>query len=83
MPDKQDGIRKKKKYKGRLQNQKKVKLGTLSQQEGGRSEGLSKCPNPYFEPKIEHKFVHIGREGGLGGWDNVPSFTDFQFGNLP
>ena len=29
-----------------------AKLGTLSQQEGGRSEGMPKCPNPYFEPDI-------------------------------
>ena len=36
----------------RLQNRKSAKLGTLSQQEGGRSEGLPKCPNPYFEPDI-------------------------------
>ena len=34
--------------KGRLQNRKLAKLGTLSQQEGGRSEGLPKCPNTYF-----------------------------------
>ena len=43
--------------KGRLQNLKTVKLGTLSQQEGGRSEGLPKCPNSYFEPEIQHIFV--------------------------
>ena len=42
--------------KGRLQNQKLAKLGTLSQQEGGRSEGLPKCPDPYFEPGIEHTY---------------------------
>ena len=42
--------------KGRLQNRKSAKLWTLFQQEGGSSEGLPKCPNPYFEPKIQHKF---------------------------
>ena len=39
--------------KGRLQNRKSVELGTLSQQEGGSSKGLCKCPNPYFEPEIQ------------------------------
>ena len=42
-------------YKGRLQTRKTVKLGTLSQQKGGRSEGFPKCTNPYFEPEIQHK----------------------------
>ena len=36
--------------KGRLQNQKTVKLGT---------EGFPKCPNPYFEPEIQHNFFQI------------------------
>ena len=53
--------------KGRWQNRKTVKLGTLSQQEGGRSEML-KYPNPYFEPDILTFDLGLSLFGRIGRW---------------
>ena len=36
-----------------------------------------------FSFKSNQRPKFQGREGGLGGWDNVPNLADFRFGNLP